>query len=128
MNWRRRLREWIAVIRFAHGKGAEIPWWGMFLAILSGPVPRAVWRQRMRQGCYKCVLFRRDLHACSSIHPRYLGLGCSCYTPFLALWAEPYPGGCIAKFWKNEDVGWPAYRFPSRWARLWAPVAFLLGR
>lgn len=132
----KRLREWIGVLRWAHGRQVSIPWSKMLVAILSGPVPRSVWRSRIRT-CWKCPLFRRELvdpkrrlfiRACSSTHPDFVGLGCQCNTTMLALWAEPYPRGCIARFWGEMEMGWGAYRFPTRWRRFWAPVRFLLGR
>lgn len=135
MNWRQRLWEWREVLRWAHGAGIKIPWLGMVRAILTGPVPRAVWRLRIRT-CWKCPLFRRELidkkkrlflRACSSVHPDFKGLGCQCSTTMLALSAEPYPGGCIAKFWGSK-LGWPAYRFPDRWSRIAAVWRFMLGR
>ena len=104
-----------------------IPWFKMALTVLQGPVPRAVWRQRIRT-CLRCPLYRGDLRACSSVHPAFKGLGCQCNTTILALFPEPYPGGCIARAWGEETMGWGPHRFPYVWARLLAPIRFLLGQ
>lgn len=127
MNWRKRIPEWLAVIRWNAGRNVPIPWLHMLAVILGGPVPRAVWRSRIRT-CLRCPLYRADLRACSSIHPEHLGLGCGCHCPVTCLFAEPYKGGCIARSWGETEMGWPAYRYPSIWHRLWAPIRFLLGR
>lgn len=127
LNWTKRLTQWAVVVRWSRGKDGRVPWMNMLLAILSGPVPRSVWRQRIRT-CLHCPLYRGDLRACSSTHPDFMGLGCHCNTTMLALFAEPYPGGCIAKYWGDETIGWAAYRFPSIWHRIAAPIRFIFAR
>lgn len=126
MNWTRRLREWLKAIRMA-GYG-NVPWWGLVLALWSGPVSRTVWRQRIRT-CLRCPLYSKPggVMLCQSTHPKMYGVGCRCYIPFKALTAAPHEAGCFGRM-LMPDLGWPAYRHPSLWARLWAPVRFLCGK
>lgn len=126
MRWHRRIREWIAVLRLTQGEGTKIPWFGLVRAVLSGPVPRTVWRQRIRYGCYQCPVYDRGIHRCRNPLPGYEGTGCGCYLPFSALSAAPYPKGCWAKEVDDEELGWTAYRWPSRWAKLRAVICFIL--
>lgn len=127
MSWGLRLRQWIAALRLAGV--AKVPWLGLLRAILSGPVPRRVWRQRLRYGCFQCPLYSKvnGVMLCRSSHPDMLGIGCGCYLPFLAMAAAPYPKGCFGKT-LADDIGWPLYQHPSVWARLLAPLRFLCGR
>lgn len=127
MNWGRRIRQWLAALRMAGV--TRVPWLGLLRAILSGPVPRRVWRQRLRYGCFQCPLYSKidGIPVCRSSHPDMLGIGCGCYLPFLAMSAEPYRGGCFGRT-LVDDIGWPAYRHPSFRARLLAPIRFLFGR
>lgn len=125
MNWPKRFREWRRALKVAHH---AVPWWRMGLAILSGPVPRKVWRERMRYGCYQCPLFNKEFRTCRGAIPQLAHLGCSCYVPFSAMTAEPYAGGCWGRATIGDTFGWGAYVFPSRWARISAPVRFLLRR
>lgn len=126
MNWSRRVREWIRAIRMA-GAG-NVPWFGMLMAVLSGPVPRSVWRARMRT-CLQCPLYSKPggIMLCLSTHPDMLGIGCKCYLPFKALAAAPHAEGCYGRT-LADDLGWPVYVHPSLRARLWAPFRFLLGK
>lgn len=126
MKWRKRIKQWFEVLRWAHGRDVKIPWLGLVRALLSGPVPRAVWRERLRYGCYRCILFNGKYRACSSTHPRHLGVGCSCYLPFAALTAQPYEHGCFGYETLEGRIGWPAYRWPSRWAKARAIICFIL--
>lgn len=105
---RKRIKQWIALLRHEHGAHRRIPWLGLLRAVGSGTVPRSVWRDRMRT-CHNCPLFSgKDRLACRSlINP---DLGCGCYVPFTALTAEPYEGGCWGWAYTNGQIGWPAYR------------------
>lgn len=136
MKWRRRLRQWIFALKLAGAK--NVPWLGLLRAVLSGPVPRRVWRARLRFGCFKCPLWSSvqmpgttkgadRVPLCHSTHPAMAGAGCRCYLPFLALAARPYPKGCIGQS-IAPDLGWPPYYWPSRWARLRSVLDFLMGR
>lgn len=126
MHWSRRLRQWVAALRLAGVR--NVPWWGLVQAVWSGPVPRKVWRERMRT-CMRCPLYSRPggIPLCRSSHPDMLGIGCGCYLPFTAAAAEPYVGGCYGRT-LAPDLGWPPYRHPSFRARLLAPFLFLLGK
>ncbi len=64
------------------------------------------------------------LNACAGPY----GSGCGCYTPFLALSANPGRKGCWGADNSEGAFGWEAYRFPSIWHRLYAPIRFLLGK
>lgn len=120
MNWGRRLREWYEVLRL-EGERGRLPWWKMVRAVWSGPVPRAVWRRRMRT-CLRCPLYNPAYRSCRPVsHPH---LGCGCYVPFTALSAAPYDAGCWGRG-MAEDVGWPSYQDPRRFARLRLVLAFL---
>ena len=125
MNFPRRLRQWVTALRLAGI--THVPWLGLVRAVLSGPVPRRVWRQRLRYGCFQCPLYSKvnGVHLCRSSHPDMMGIGCGCYLPFLALWAAPYAHGCYGKT-LVDDIGWPVYRDPR--GRLRAVLDFLLGR
>jgi hypothetical protein len=115
----------------------RLPWWTMMRAIISGPVPRSVWRARMRT-CMTCDLYstvqpegttkRTDrLHLCKSTHPDLLGVGCGCAVNVSALTANPYGAGCVGRNFA-PDLGWGPYHHPSLRARLWAPVRFFFGK
>lgn len=125
MNWPFRTAQWIIALHLVRQR---IPWRTMILAILSGPVPRAVWRQRMRYGCYECPLFNHDRLTCRGVIEPYDQHGCDCFVPYSALTAEPYPSGCYGRAKFGEDFGWGAYRFPSWWDRIIAPIRFALGK
>lgn len=110
------------------GKEAPTPWLHMIRVAIGGPVPRAVWRQRYRT-CLRCPLFNGSNRACSSTHPKYMGLGCKCLTWLKALFARPYPEGCYGRSLDDSgEIGWGPYHHPTIWHRLWAPFRFLLGR
>lgn len=121
MNWRRRIREWIILLRRERANG--IPWWGLVKAILTGPVPRTVWRRRMRI-CHQCPVFDPYHKACRPIDPDYRHLGCGCYTPFSALTARPYKEGCWGRT-MMANIGWSYYLQASRFQ---AVLNFLRGR
>lgn len=134
MLTRRRIKQWLVALRLAGV--TRVPWLGMAMAVLGGPVPRAVWRQRMRHGCFQCPLWSSvqmpgttkgtdRVHLCKSTHPDMLGMGCNCYLPFLAWWTEPYPGGCVGQS-IDPSLGWGAYRYPSLWAQLRGVLDFIL--
>ncbi len=122
---RRRIREWLAVIRLERGTDVRIPWLKMLRGILT-PVPRAVWRERLRYGCYQCPIFDHETMRCRSVHPDLLGLGCGCYVVFTALVPEPYVGGCWGRAKFNDTFGWGAYAWPSRIDRWLALPRFLM--
>lgn len=105
---RKRLRQWIDLLRHEYGAGYRIPWLGLLWAILSGTVPKSVWVARMRI-CHKCPVFSgKERLACQSpINPEW---GCHCFVPYAALTAEPYKGGCWGWAATNGELGWPAYR------------------
>jgi len=111
MNWRKRLRQWVAALRMAGVR--NVPWLGLISAILSGPVPRSVWRARMRT-CMKCPLYSKPegVLICRSTHPDMLGLGCSCYLPFTAMTAKAYENGCFGRD-LEDTLGWPNYAWPK---------------
>jgi hypothetical protein len=99
----RRLTEWRRAVVSA---GRTLSWWAMARALLSGTVPRAIWRQRIRV-CGKCPVYRPETRTCGGSEPR---MGCGCYVPFKALAAEPYPGGCWVRSIGVANEGWPAWR------------------
>lgn len=131
-NWRKRLSEWRAVLA---RKGVKVSTFALGRALLSGPVPPDVWRDRMRV-CLRCPVYDAELRACRKRTSDGRVQGCSCYTPFLALTAVPYTleGGCWARevtrkaYPAEAQEGWPAYRFPSRWARIRAIFRFITTR
>lgn len=134
---RHRFRQWLQALELERRTAGRLPWLTMVMAVLSGPVPRQVWRARMRT-CMTCDLYstvqvegtskRTDrLHLCKSTHPDMLGAGCHCAVNVLAMTANPYGKGCIGQN-IAPDLGWPAYQHPSVWARLWAPIRFLWGK
>ena len=125
MNGSRRLRQWIKALRMAGV--THVPWWGLVRAVASGPVPRTVWRNRLRYGCFQCPLYSKidGVHLCRSTHPDMMGAGCGCYLPFLALWAAPYEHGCYGKE-LEADIGWPVYHDTR--GRLRAFLDFARGR
>lgn len=125
MNWPLRLAQWVIAL---HRARHRVPWLGMLRAILSGPVPRRVWRQRLRYGCYQCPVFDRERLVCRAVPRQIRHLGCDCFVPLSALTAEPYVGGCWGRAALGDTFGWGAYRWPSAWARLLATARFLLGR
>lgn len=131
MNWRRRIPQWITALRRAHGIGVPIPWLKMLRGILT-PVPRAVWRERLRYGCYQCPLFDKDNLICCGVMGPLKGIGCRCYLPFKALSAAPYEDknhrGCYGRVMFGDDFGWGEHVFASRWEILTALPRFLLGR
>lgn len=133
MNWRRRFRQWKEAVRRERGAGHPIPWFKMFRGILT-PVPRAVWRRRMRYGCLQCHFFDKDGYICRGVAPHTIGQGCGCYVVFAALHPAPYQNadnpnqkGCwaYAKMAHLTFVGWPEY-FMRPWEWLYALPRFLL--
>lgn len=125
---RRRLREWLTALRVAKNTAGRLPWLTLLRAILSGVVPRAVWRERMRFGCYQCPVFNLELHTCRGVPKQFAHMGCDCYVVFEALFAEPYAGGCWGRAVVGGMFGWGAYRWRSRWEKLTSPIRFLLRR
>ncbi len=126
MNWCR-LTQWIAVLRLERGTGARIPWLAMLRGMLA-PVPRSVWRARLRYGCYQCPIFDNETLRCRSLHPDLIGLGCGCYVVFKALAPEPYAGGCWGRAKFGGTFGWAAHVWPSAMDRWLALPRFLMGR
>lgn len=122
MNWIKRTRQWVAVVR-SHKQ--KVPWMAMARAILSGPVPRKVWMQRMRHGCFKCPIFDRSNYTCHCPRPGFEHLGCKCYVVFQALTAAPYPTGCWGQQVMGPSLGWPAYHFVSRHQKRRAIFGFI---
>lgn len=102
----------------------------MLQAIVT-PVPRRVMGARM-QTCRKCPLFDIEHLICCGTMGPLKGMGCRCYLPFKVISPEPYLGtrttGCYGHALFGDDFGWPAYAFPSRWAKATAFVRFLFGR
>lgn len=133
IHWHRRLREWRTVV-WKERASLSAP--RLLRAILSGPVPREVWRRRMRT-CGKCPIHARQLirvngvltwvglHACRYDHGG-AKLGCGCLTTAVALTANPYGKGCWGHS-VTDDEGWPAHHWPSRWAK-WRAVAGMIFR
>ncbi len=116
IHWRKRLREWRTVV---WKERASISPWRLLRAAMSGPVPREVWRQRMRT-CGRCpvssrklirvngVLTWTGLHACRAEYGD-VKLGCGCLTTAVALTANPYGNGCWAHS-ITENEGWGPHR------------------
>lgn len=129
MNSGRRLREWKVALRLAHGV-VSIPWSKMLLAMLT-PVPKRIWRERIRR-CRTCPMFDNEHYICCGTFGPFAGIGCRCYLPFKAFSAEPYVGktatGCYGRALNGGDFGWGAYVFPSRREKWTAFVRFLLRR
>lgn len=135
LNWIKRWPEWSAVTnRYLEQRG-PLTAWHLLKAIWAGPVPRAVWRQRILRGCNGCICFDREINihpdlrrwkanACAGPH----GTGCGCWVPTVALSANPNGNGCWMHTINEGHGGWPAYKFPTIWHRLWASIGFLLGR
>lgn len=126
LNWNRRLPEWRTVSAiYLQQRGGR---WSMAVhiarALWSGVVPRQIWRVRILSGCKGCPCFDRELKACAGPY----GTGCGCYVPLLALSANPSGRGCWMHTVTDGQGGWPAYHYPTFWARLFSPIAFLLGR
>lgn len=94
--------------------------------MLTGPVPRKVWRERMRYGCFQCPLFNKPLLTCRGVVKPYDQYGCDCFLPFKALVAAPHKGGCYGREEFGGEFGWGAYVWPSRCARIVAPLRFAL--
>jgi hypothetical protein len=117
MHWGRRLKHWLYALKLAGA--SKVPWLGMLQALMSGPVPREVWRQRMRT-CMTCPLYSTEqmpgttkrtdrVHLCRSIHPQMLGVGCQCAVNIVALTADPYgKAGCYGRN-LDPELGWPVY-------------------
>lgn len=124
MNWPFRLAQWVIALHVARQR---IPWSGLARAVVSGPVPREVWRARMRYGCFQCPAFNHERLTCRGVPRQFQHLGCDCYVPFSALTAEPYPGGCWGRAALGVNFGWGAHVWPSRWAKVRATIVFLLG-
>lgn len=124
MNWPLRLAQWVIALHVARQR---VPWLGLLRAILSGPVPRAVWRRRLRYGCFQCPLFNRERLTCRGVPKQVRHLGCDCYVVFSAMTAEPYEGGCWGRAALGGDFGWGAVRIPW-WRRPLAVVRFVLRR
>jgi hypothetical protein len=120
LRWSQRIREWAVVARQHAGLASGLT---MLRAILSGPVPREVWRARIKT-CLTCPVLDRRTMACRRVMPDGSVIGCSCFTPFLAITAAPYPKGCYARQ-RLPNEGWPSYRFPSRRAKVRAVLRFL---
>ena len=129
MNWRR-FKQWLEVLALERRAAGRLPWLTMLAAILSGVVPRAVWRERMRT-CMRCPLYSTvegktgRLHLCKSTHPDMLGVGCGCAVNVSALSARPYFYGCYGRD-IDSSLGWGAHVWPSRWARVRSIVDFAM--
>jgi hypothetical protein len=135
LHWRKRISEWRTVLA---QKGVKVSIFALARAVLSGPVPPDVWRDRMRV-CLRCPVYNRELKRCGRLvvdGNYHRQLGCLCYTPFLALTAAPYSpdGGCWAREVTKEAKppsareGWGAYAFPSWWAKWRAIWRFITCR
>lgn len=116
----RRIQSWWRVARQNAGLLDGL---AMLRALASGPVPRDVWRDRLRI-CLRCPILDRETMACRKVIASGRVLGCRCFVPFLALTAAPYEGGCYAHNIAPHE-GWPAYRFGGRWERVKAVLKFL---
>jgi hypothetical protein len=131
IHWHRRISEWRTVF---WKERANVSVRGLLRAILSGPVPREVWRRRMRYGCGRCPIHARKLirvdgvltwtglHACRAEYGD-VKLGCGCLTTAVALSANPYGDGCWAHSIDTNE-GWSAYLFTGRWAKVRAVWRF----
>lgn len=124
MLWYYRIAQWLIAI---HAAKQRVPWFGLIKIVFSGPVPRRVWRERLRYGCYQCELFNKKLLTCRGTIPPYSSYGCDCFLPFSCLFPEPHKGGCYGRERFGPTFGWGAYRM-GRWERLWSPIRFLLRR
>jgi hypothetical protein len=133
LAYRKRLRHWFAVVlQFCNAEpphrraqALAVAVWRMLRAIVSGPVPADVWRNRVRK-CGRCPV-RSDDWVCFRQLSDGRMLGCRCDLAFLCLSAAPYPKGCWAHE-ITEHEGWPAYRYPSRWAKIRAFFRFIRGK
>lgn len=128
LAWKVRLREWRTVLA---AKGVKVSTWALVRAVLSGPVPADVWRERIRT-CARCPVKSRTGWVCGRTLPDGSKIGCNCYLPLLALTAVPYSpeGGCwgreVSKDFKPaERIGWVARPFKSRWAKIRAVWRFV---
>lgn len=138
MRWRKRIPQWIKALRLAGAK--NVPWFGLVSAVLSGPVPRKVWRERLRFGCFLCPLYSsvqmprtkwagNRVALCRSTHPDFDGLGCGCYLPFTAMAANPHGKGCFGRNLPiKPELGWGPHVWPHWWSRYVAVLAFLRGK
>lgn len=126
ISWRKRLPEWQHVTRLymERGGGAFAMGWHIAKALWSGVVPRKIWRVRILSGCKNCPCFDRHNKACAGPH----GSGCGCYIGLVALSANPSGNGCWMHTHNDGQGGWPAYHYPSFWARLFSPILFLMGK
>jgi hypothetical protein len=135
LNARKRIPEWRAVVRIYQEQRGPLPFWHLFKAILAGPVPRSVWRERLLKGCKNCPVFCREeqamldgrkckLNACAGPY----GSGCGCWCPTVALSANPGVNGCWGADNGDGSFGWPAYRFTSLWHRVKVTIGFFFGQ
>lgn len=122
LNWHRRLSDWSAHVRAQHGR---VSWLNMVLALLSGPVPADVWRERIKI-CARCPVKSPDAWVCRRELADGRKIGCNCDLVFKCLTAVPYSktGGCYAREITVHE-GWAAYVFPSRRAKLRAVWRFI---
>lgn len=120
MNWFRRIPQWLSVVRLER---SSLSLRAILRALRSGPVPRAVWRQRLRT-CWQCPIYNRATRACRR-HHEGRPLGCGCYVPWKALTAAPYPDGCWGREVMGETLGWPRHDFSSARQKRRAILAFL---
>lgn len=80
----------------------------MIVAVLSGRVSRAEWRQRIRV-CLRCPLYRSVSRTCGPGLGVFRGQGCGCYVPFKARAALPYTGSGGSGCWGRAAgvvTGW----------------------
>lgn len=132
VNWRRRFPQWLEVLKIEQRSAGRLPWLTMVRALLTGVVPRAVWRQRMRV-CMRCELFSTvhgktgKLYMCKSTHPDLLGVGCGCAVNISALSANPYGYGCYGRM-LYPDLGWGPHFWKGRWDRLKSVIDFVRRR
>lgn len=121
LHWRKRLGTWARHIRAQRGR---VPWVKMALGLLSGPVPAEVWRSRIRT-CARCPVKSPEAWVCRRELSDGRVIGCSCDLVMKCLTAAPYARGCYARM-LSETEGWPAYVFPTRWAKIRAVWRFIV--
>lgn len=120
LKWRKHLGVWARRIRAQHGR---VPWLKMVHGLLTGPVPAAVWSERIRV-CARCPVRSPDAWICRRELTDGRVIGCNCDLVLKCLTAAPYPRGCYARQVTDHE-GWAAYVFPSRTAKLRAVWRFL---
>lgn len=120
MKWLRRIPQWLSVLRLER---STLSLRAIIRALASGPVPRAVWRNRLKT-CRACPVFNPATRQCR----RFLNgnaIGCGCWLPLKALTAAPYPKGCWGFTVMSGNLGWPAHEFLSRHQKRRAILGFI---